>query len=570
MTRFSRMSIGLAGTLIFGFVMTSGGAIAQPVGPTVTIEQGSGQPDPTTTPSIVFDVTFSESVTEFTTGDVVLSGSAGATTAQVSGSNASYTVTVTGMTGPGDVVATIPAGVAKSALNDLSLASTSTDNTVIFSATPLSVTINQAGSQPDPTTTPSVDFTVLFSEPVTGFTESDLTLSGSAGATTAAVAGSGDTYTVTVTGMTGPGDVIAVVTAGVAQASSSGILNGASTSTDNTVTYLSSGPVTDESQQLSDVQEAATGVAAQLATDLITDSVSEEIASAISGQIQVVSASDGKVGFVYAPGMGKGTVITPTADITSGESGLATWRIWSSLRYSEFDSNALDGEQINAMIGASVLLDRGLIAGLAAGYENQDYEDSVSATLKGEGINVGAYLGGALGNGLRFDAQAHASFLDYDIAAGAVTGATEGTRLIVGGGLAHALDAGPLTIEPTARFSGTWEWQDGYTDSAAVAHAARDFNFGRVSAGAKIMHRFDIDGGASISPFITGFGDYRFSSGDAPIESLVDGMSARVGLGFDVRGSSGVTASALGELSGLGLDHGATAKSLKAQLAIPF
>jgi hypothetical protein len=129
---------------------------------------------------------------------------------------------------------------------------------------------------------------------------------------------------------------------------------------------------------------------------------------------------------------------------------------------------------------------------------------------------------------------------------------------------------GATTLEPMARFSGTWEWQDGYADSALVDHAARDFNFGRISAGAKIAHRFDLGDGASLSPFVTGQGEYRFSGGDTTDESLMDGMSARVGLGFDLRASNGITASALAEFYGLGLDNDATAKSFKAQIAIPF
>lgn len=328
---------------------------------------------------------------------------------------------------------------------------------------------------------------------------------------------------------------------------------------------------TTDSDRLDDVQDAATGVAAQLASENITDSVAEEIAAAMSGQVQVMSASEGKVGLVYAPGMGKGTMITQTADVASGGSDMAAWRIWSSLRYTDFNSNALDGDQVNAMLGASILFGDGLVAGLVAGYEDQDYEDVANATLKGEGFNIGSYVGGNLGSGLRFDAQVHASFLDYDMASGAVTGSTDATRLIFGGGLAHAFELGAFTIEPTARFSGTWEWQDAYTDSAAVAHADRDFHFGRLSAGTKIMHRFDMGDGASFSPSVTGFADYRFSGGSAPAqESLLDGMSARVGIGLDFRAANGITASALGEFSGLGLDNNATAKSVKAQLAIPF
>ena len=99
--------------------------------PSVTIEQASGQNDPTTVSPIEFDVVFSESVTGFEDSDVVLSGSAGATTATVSGSGAEYTVSVSGMTSSGTVIADVVAGAATDGTND-STASTSEDNTVTF------------------------------------------------------------------------------------------------------------------------------------------------------------------------------------------------------------------------------------------------------------------------------------------------------------------------------------------------------------------------------------------------------------------------------------------------------
>lgn len=80
--------------------------------PSVTINQGVAQNDPTTNGNILFDVVFSESVTGFDGSDVSLAASTapGTLTANVSGSGTNYTVTVFGMTGAGDVVASIVAG----------------------------------------------------------------------------------------------------------------------------------------------------------------------------------------------------------------------------------------------------------------------------------------------------------------------------------------------------------------------------------------------------------------------------------------------------------------------------
>lgn len=102
------------------------------------------------------------------------------------------------------------------------------------------VTINQASGQADPTTDSPIHFTAVFNEPVTGFTDSDVTLSGTAGATTADVTeiapNDGTTYDVAVSGMTTDGTVIASIPANAAQdADQNG--NAASTSTDNTVDF---------------------------------------------------------------------------------------------------------------------------------------------------------------------------------------------------------------------------------------------------------------------------------------------------------------------------------------------
>jgi hypothetical protein len=224
--------------------------------PTVTINQAIGQNDPTNSPSINFTVVFSEPVTGFTGTDVSLSGTAGATAATVTGSGTTYNVAVSGMTGSGTVIATVPAGTnspstvgAQDAAGNGNTASTSTDNTVTFDNVKPTVTINQAIGQNDPTNTPPINFTVVFSEPVTGFVNSDVSLSGTAGATTAAVTGSGTTYNIAVTGMTGSGTGIATVPAGVNSPSTVGAQdaagngNTASTSTDNTVNYDVTSPI---------------------------------------------------------------------------------------------------------------------------------------------------------------------------------------------------------------------------------------------------------------------------------------------------------------------------------------
>jgi len=100
----------------------------------------------------------------------------------------------------------------------------------------LTVTINQAASQADPTTATPINFTVTFSQPVIGFTTGDVTLGGTAGATTVTVTGSGAVYNVAVSGMKRSGTVLAALAANLVH-DAAGVGNVASTSTDNSVTY---------------------------------------------------------------------------------------------------------------------------------------------------------------------------------------------------------------------------------------------------------------------------------------------------------------------------------------------
>ena len=90
----------------------------------------------------------------------------------------------------------------------------------------------------DTTSDEAILFNIIFSEEVTGFSGGDVTLSGSASAGCAvSIAGSGRSYTATVTGMSTAGEVILDVNASSCTAVTHGASNSASTSLDNSVTF---------------------------------------------------------------------------------------------------------------------------------------------------------------------------------------------------------------------------------------------------------------------------------------------------------------------------------------------
>ena len=214
--------------------------------PTVTINQLAGQSDPTNASLVNFIVQFSEPVSGFSAGDVILGGTAGAATTLVTqiapNDGTTFNVAVSGMSSDGTVIASLASGVATDTAGNGNTASTSTDNRVTYDGSAPGATINQAASQPDPTNSSPVFFTAIFDEPVNTatFTNADVELSGST-ATTGAITineiapNDGTTFGVSVVVME-DGIVTASIPAG-GVADLVGNLNSDLTSTDNSITY---------------------------------------------------------------------------------------------------------------------------------------------------------------------------------------------------------------------------------------------------------------------------------------------------------------------------------------------
>lgn len=235
-----RISASLVATLVAALLVA---APAMAANPTVTINQASGQADPAYESPIEFTAIFSEPVHNFDAFDIDLSSSTagGTLLVAVSGGPAIYTISISGMTTSGSVVASIPFGAAEDEAGYTTLESTSTDNSVswILDKTPPTVTIDAATGQASPTSIAPVFFAVRFSEPVTGFGPASVLLSGSTtgGALAANVAGGPALYSVAVSGMTSAGTVVATIPAGAAL-DLAGNPSIASTSTDNLVDWL--------------------------------------------------------------------------------------------------------------------------------------------------------------------------------------------------------------------------------------------------------------------------------------------------------------------------------------------
>jgi hypothetical protein len=209
-------------------------------GVSLTITYAIGQASLTNASPINFKAVFSEPVSGFGNPDIAFTFSTvgGVLAAAVTGGPTVYNIAVTGMTGAGNVVVNTLLGAATTIATSLP-SPAAVSPIVQYDAVAPSVTINKAAGQSDPTTDSTINFTVVFSEIVTGFTSADVSLATSTvgGSLGIVVTGSGTTYNVAVTGMMAPdGDVIATVPANGA-ADAAGNLNTISTSTDNIVAW---------------------------------------------------------------------------------------------------------------------------------------------------------------------------------------------------------------------------------------------------------------------------------------------------------------------------------------------
>ncbi|MCZ8353551.1 MAG: Ig-like domain-containing protein [Cyclobacteriaceae bacterium] len=191
------------------------------VAPTITsLVKKASQTDPTNTSPVLFTITFSEpiNVGSFTTADVSTTGTtaAGASVTNVAqvapNDGTTFEITVGSITGSGNVVVGLNASVITDPAGNNNTASTTA--TVVFDNNPPDITsITKEASQDDPTNVGPILFIVVFDEPITGFTTTDINLAGtSTGGLVTNVAqvapNDGTTWEVTVSGMTTDGTII--------------------------------------------------------------------------------------------------------------------------------------------------------------------------------------------------------------------------------------------------------------------------------------------------------------------------------------------------------------------------
>jgi beta-lactamase superfamily II metal-dependent hydrolase len=212
---------------------------------------------PTNAASVQFTVTYSESVIGVSSSSFALTSSVtGASITGVTGSGTTYTVTVNTGSGSGTLRLDGAAdpNVVDAAGNANASTFTAGESYTIDKTAP--TVVSSVRANPDPTAAANVDFTVTFSESVTGVDTADfaLTTTGITGASVTNVTGSGTTYTVTASTGTGASGTLrldvnngASISDGVGNALASGFTGGQSYTIDRNAPTVSSVTHTDPS-----------------------------------------------------------------------------------------------------------------------------------------------------------------------------------------------------------------------------------------------------------------------------------------------------------------------------------
>ena len=261
-------------------------------------------------------VTFSEAVTGFDAADLTVTNGS----ATVTGSGTTYTASIT-PDGNGAITIGIGANVAEDAAGNGNDAAT--DVTVPWDATAPTVAITGAPAVVG--STDAFDVTVTFSEAVTGFDATDVTVTNGS----ATVSGSGTTYTASIT-PDGNGDITIGIGANVAEDAAG---NGNDAATDVTVTWDATGPTVT-------ITGAPAVVGSTDAFD-VTVTFSEAVTGFETGDVTVTNGS--------ATVSGSGT--TYTASITPDGNGDITIGVGANVAEGRCGQRQRCGDRCDGAVG---------------------------------------------------------------------------------------------------------------------------------------------------------------------------------------------------------------------------
>ncbi|NNK28961.1 MAG: LamG domain-containing protein, partial [Flavobacteriaceae bacterium] len=332
------------------------------VAPTVTIN--STESPSTTISPIPITITFSENVTDFEESDLILGNG---TASNFDGSGTTYTLDITPLA-DGNVTIDVPADVAWDPFYK-NMNTAATQLSVAYNAAP-SVVISS--TETSPTNTSPFIVTITFSEDVTGFEVTDLTIGNG---TADNLSGSGSIYTAEITPVA-DGTVSIDIAADVVEDTST---NGNSAAIQYALTYDGTAPIASAVTIISDNANTALATVGNVVTlnFTVSESLNNDPIATIDGNSAIITGGplDWSAAYTMQTGDTAG-LIAFTLDFTdtSGNAGnqVTTTTDASSVTFDEAIPTAtimLDDTDLSAGETATVTI---TFSEAVTGFDNDD------------------------------------------------------------------------------------------------------------------------------------------------------------------------------------------------------
>ena len=447
---------------------------------------------------IVFTVTFSESVTGVGTEDFALSSTTTiAPSIYVSGSGATWHVTVSGHLGSGSIA---KSGTITLALNTTSNIADSAGNALAQSN--LQGSYNYAGDDTAPTlvsiaapaekgSDETITFTATFSESVTGVGTDDFSLTGGtkkAGSITS-VTGSDTSWQIVVAGYEGSGTLTlalassptitdiagnaltpsslqasyAYVDSKIAALHQSTALTGAQTS-NSVLNDISVHTFTQRIQRRFAENDGKTTRPQGFFdkhgwTSFSTDMARDYLAHAYTQELQR------KLGYLDGSGLSMNQSEQMLPKPASGEFGL-----YSALSFGTFKNKgdgAYDGDGLRFTVGADYLFGDSLVIGAAGSYEEStlDFKDDANGKIKREGNRLEVYQGLRLSDYAMIDNIITFGGYENKVVAGDESGTSDSNLFGLSTRLRGDFDLDYVELQPYGQINFMSENFDSYTTS---------------------------------------------------------------------------------------------------------
>lgn len=250
---------------------------------------------------------------------------------------------------------------------------------------------------------------------------------------------------------------------------------------------------------------------------------------------------------------------------------IGEWDIWTEGKFDLFTDNVSQSGTFGiAHFGAETLVSEEILLGLRlqVDWMRQNFA-ATSGRVTSLGGMVGPYATIALTDGLFLDLTGAWGMSGSDITPfGTYTDRFYSSRMMLAASLAGLVEFDNWTIRPVLSGQFISDTQLAYVSGSGSVIGAQTVSQGEISFAPRIAYGFDLEDGATLSPWVEGTGRYLIQTAGAPaagsFSAIMAGVTGAVGAGVDLTLPSGLSIAISGDYGGIG----ASAESYGGGLAL--